>query len=393
MKYLFILGTNQTLSIAEIFARFSDLQKPTMPQTEVLIAETDKEIEAINEIKRLGGTIKIGRILDVFDYKDKDGMIDFLFNHLQDKKRQGKLKFGISYYGQKNFRTEDIGLELKKRLKALSLSARFVTSREKNLSSVVVGQNKLLTEGAEFVFIQDGFKIIVGATDAIQPYKELSARDYGRPARDDQSGMLPPKLAQIMINLTQTGPGSALLDPFCGSGTILTEALLMGYQNLTGADISSKAVEDTKINIEWTIKNNELKIKNYELFIKSATDLSKILKPNSTDAIITEPYLGPQRGKADVHRTKKELEMLYSKSLVEFQKVLKPGGRVVMIWPVFRSGKNLFFLNPNINKFKIINPIPNTLKSSKYITPTNRDTVIYGRSNQDVWREIVLLKK
>lgn len=54
--------------------------------------------------------------------------------------------------------------------------------------------------------------------------------------------------------------GDVILDPFCGSGTILTEAMLINYKNLIGADISPKAINDTKKNIEWIIRNYELGI-------------------------------------------------------------------------------------------------------------------------------------
>ena len=40
--------------------------------------------------------------------------------------------------------------------------------------------------------------------------------------------MLPPKLAQIIVSLSGTQPGQTVLDPFCGTGVVLQEALIMG---------------------------------------------------------------------------------------------------------------------------------------------------------------------
>ena len=91
-----------------------------------------------------------------------------------------------------------------------------------------------------------GQQFSLAQTEAVQPFEQFSARDFGRPGRDDLSGMLPPKLAIIMINLAQTPLNSILLDPFCGSGTILSEAVLLGYTNLIGTDISEKAIADSK---------------------------------------------------------------------------------------------------------------------------------------------------
>lgn len=292
-------------------------------------------------------------------------------------------------------------MEIKKYLKEHGISCRLVTSKEKTLSSVVVTQNKLISQGIEIIIFKQNNKIIIGHTLSVQPFKKLSFRDYGRPARDDRSGMLPPKLAQIMINLStvRTRPDAFLLDPFCGSGTILTEAMLMGYKNLIGSDISQKAIEDTEKNIKWIEKNYKLHlpagkagIANYKLFNKSVTQLYQFLKPNSIDAIITEPYLGPQREKFNVQKVVKELEELYSAALQEFKKILKPNGQIVMIWPIFRIKNNLIKINPTLNDFKIINPIPKFLLQNKNIKLTNRNTIIYGREKQKVWREIVVLK-
>jgi len=169
--------------------------------------------------------------------------------------------------------------------------------------------------------------------------------------------------------------------------------MLMGYKNLIGSDISPKAINDTKTNIAWINNNFQLKITNYELFNKDTKQLSRFIKPNSIDAIITEPYLGPQRGKVKINEVVRELNNLYSQSLAEFAKVLKPNGQVVMVWPVFHITPNAQHLMPNINGFKIINPIPKNLQQDKRIKLTSRNTIIYGRNQQKVWREIVVLKK
>src|SRR3989344_6013764 len=94
--------------------------------------------------------------------------------------------------------------------------------------------------------------ILAGRTEAVQDFEAWSKHDFGRPSRDAKSGMLPPKLARLMVNLSGVQPeGSAILDPFCGSGTILMEAALMGSKAVIGSDISKKAVADTGRNMEW----------------------------------------------------------------------------------------------------------------------------------------------
>src|SRR3989339_483859 len=327
MKYFFILGNNPTLSIAEIFSIVSEIEDYNFLNSDCLVIESKKEINIPKLIQRLGGTIKIGEIRDEASSANYNKIQCVLNNIVQEGK--SKFFFGFSYYGKHKFNVKRFAMETKKYLKELNISCRWVISREKTLSSVVVETNKLLTEkGAEIVLIQKGSKILIGKTGAVQDFKALSFRDYDRPARDSKSGMLPPKLAQILINLSGGETEDVILDPFCGSGTV-----------------------------------------------------------------VTEPYLGPQRGKIEIEKVAKELNELYTASITEFYKILKKGGRVAMIWPVFKTGRQDKQLSPQSKGFKTVNMIPEKLKNYQGIKLTDRNTIIYGRDNQRVWREIVVLEK
>jgi tRNA G10 N-methylase Trm11 len=359
-----------------------------------LVWETTREINPENLIKRLGGTIKIGEIkVEVLD-DSEPSLITTLVKLAQTKKRlnnTGRFNFGLSGYGQFQFNKQNLGLKLKKELRASGFNSRLVTSREKTLSSVVVTQNKLLGKGAEFILCKDGEQILIGETKAVQPFKDLSRRDYGRPARDDKSGMLPPKLAQIMINLAQVEKvDDVIVDPFCGSGTILSEAMLAGYTSLFGSDISPQAVNDTYKNISWTKELygiNDFKIK---VVVKNVLNLSKFIKANFAAAVITEPFLGPQRGMINFKVVSDNLENLYSEALKQFRIILKAKGRVVMIWPFFYGQRPI---TPDYTGFKMLSMLPDLLIENKFIKKHNRPTIIYGRPGQKVYREIVVLEK
>ncbi|MFA6171259.1 MAG: methyltransferase domain-containing protein [Patescibacteria group bacterium] len=417
MKYFFILGNHPALSLAELLAVLGKDGFITAGN-EAAVFELDGGLDAEKLIKNLGGTIKVGIIGNELEQANSEKILSRLSGILPREKKEGKFKFGISVYGNLKLNEKKMGMEIKRLLKEKGISSRWVISKEKQLSSVVVDTNKLVTEnGMEVVIMKMGGKIIVGKTLAVQPFRELSFRDYGRPSRDDLSGMLPPKLAQIMINLAGVGNedgqnykegdknkdgyedghkekyGAVILDPFCGSGTILTEAMLMGFNNLIGSDISEKAIADTKENVLWMKEKFRLPEPELELYQKSATELSKFLKPESVSAIITEPYLGPQRGQVDLRKIKKELEDLYGQALLEFKKVLKKDGKIVMIWPVFHRGEEWVQLSPKIDGFKIVNPLKGAGNSNGgFKGLTNRGTLIYGREGQKVWREIVILE-
>ncbi len=393
MKYFFVLGTNTALSIAEL-AAVLDLKKTNLVASDFLIWETDTEINPETLISRLGGIIKIGIIKEEIADSDYEKLLKAIYDIASIKKyqsREGKFNFGFSDYGKFQFNKKDLGLKLKKYFSTEKISSRFVISREKTLSSVVVAQNKLITRGIEFVLTKDENKILIGETLAVQPFKDLSRRDFGRPARDDLSGMLPPKLAQIMINLAQVRDMEALvIDPFCGSGTVLSEALLMGYKHLLGSDISVKAIDDTYKNISWIKELYNIKDVNVKVLVKSATDLSKFVKAESVEAVVCEPFLGPQRGLIDFKIVISNLEELYSKAIREFKTVLKDGGRVVMIWPLFYGQKPI---SPKYDGFKMINMIPENLRANQYVKKHNRDAIVYSRPGQKVYREIVILEK
>lgn len=392
MKYFFCLGTNPTLSIAEITSVLKESGSWQIANEQIFILENEA-IDAGRLIARLGGTIKIGVIEKEVN---RHQILKTLQKLINLEQIQDKFKFGISHYGRGKLNTHPFGMEIKKYLKENSKSARWVISKEPTLSSVVVEQNKLTGKGMEFVLIShptNPERFFVGRTLAVQPFKELSFRDFGRPARDDYSGMLPPKLSQIMINLAGADFENTILDPFCGSGTVIMEAMLMGYKNIFGSDVSEKAVNDTIKNTEWVKEKYQIQDTEYHIQKISATELSKIHKAGSIGAIITEPYLGPQRGNVNVVQVAKELEKLYSDSILEFSKILEPGGRVTMIWPILSSFNQQTFLDPKLHGLKIRNTIPEQIRNNKNIRLTKRSTIIYGREGQKVWREIVVLEK
>ncbi len=359
--------------------------------------ESKERINADETIQRLGGTIKIGIVKEKSDIENKKEAEDKITDIILSKGEnfEGKFKFGISQYGKKRMIDPGkVGMEIKNTLKDRNISSRMVTGRDKNLSSVIVEQNKLIGRGVEVVLMKKDGEILIGETLAVQPFKELSRRDYGRPARDDYSGMLPPKLAQIMINLGGRG-NKRIFDPFCGSGTVLSEALLMGYRDILGNDISSKAVKDTAQNLKWTTEKYNIPDYNLSLFNRDASEASEFIEKDYPDLIVTETYLGPSRGRINVQKTAPQLSSLYSKCLAELAKILKKKGRIVMAWPIFypENPDKRTFLNPDISELKIIPPLPSELKIESNTQSPERRSIVYGRANQKVWREIIILKK
>lgn len=398
-KYFFVLGNNPKLSLAELSALFPN-NKWELGAFWAL-SDFPQELDVNKLISVLGGTIKIGEISKIINLANRHALASFLKKDLREKAEQkkdgGKFNFGFSFYGQQKIAGDffKLGLAIKKDLKQAGISSRMVVSREVTLSSVVVEQNKLIDQGQEICLISTKNKVYVGKTLAVQDFKALSKRDFGRPNRDDYSGMLPPKLAQIMINLARRDDKNfakkIIFDPFCGSATVLMEAYLMGFKNIIGSDLSAKAIFDSEKNIAWLLdlKKEKEKIK-FNIFQSDVLNLDSHLKKESIDYIVCEPYLGPSRDYKKFEEVVLELNELYSKALPVLYNLLSPKGRLCMIWPHFRVGGKTWEVRPHIFKFK-------RRAVLKYETSEGQkekqESLVYGRPEQKVWREIIILEK
>jgi tRNA G10 N-methylase Trm11 len=323
-----------------------------------------------------------------------------------------KIKFGFSLYllpPDKNILKilNRLGLSIKNKLKSENINCRFIVSREPALSSVIVQKEKLLDEGFDFCVYPDYEKIYLTRTIACQQFMDYQERDMSRPGRDMQAGIIPPKLAKIMINLSQAKISEFLSDPFCGSATILTEALMLGYNKLAASDLVESAIINTKNNTNWLIKKYSLNSEKIKLNIKQVDvrNLAKFFGEKSLGAIVTEPFLGSTlRSQSSIEiRLKeiKDLEKLYYQAFENFSQVLKAGGRVVMIWPIFKfkADQQIFLNDRLIESVKKIGfsqeLVPTGLIheefSKKYLS--YRGTLTYFRPGQRVEREILVFKK
>jgi 16S rRNA G966 N2-methylase RsmD len=347
----------------------------------------------------LGGTIKTGWTIGEMETWNDQMLIDLITAYAVAAEGKEKITFGISLYdlggrvisAEKKKAVERLGLMIKNILKETGRPVRFVSSKEPTLSSVIVETNHLLSSGGEFVLFLDGARVLVGQTQTVQDFAAWSDRDYGRPLRDAKSGMLPPKLARIMINLAGKDITRAtLLDPFCGSGTILMESALLECPHLIGSDISAKAIEQTRCNMDWLFKNGFEKKPAITLLETAAEHLPSLLT-QSVDLIVTETYLGPpQKGRESsetLMHALKDIEIMLSASLPSLHRLIKKDGVMILACPVYHSKEKPLFLPmqkiAESSRWKI-NPFPEALTP---LSPSGG--LIYERPGQKVAREIL----
>jgi len=355
-------------------------------QLETPILKVRENFEAKKIIKQIGGTIKIGQELK--SKLTEKQMLETAIAELLEK--TGKIHFGLSVYGNIDLnKIKNWAKEIKKEMTAVGRSVRFVFKNESVLSSVTVDKNNLIEKGAEFLIIKNTDNLYsIAKTLTVQPFEELGRRDFGRPGRNSRSGMLPPKLAMMLINLSNMSANKTLLDPFCGSGTIVTEALLMDYKKIIGSDISNQAIIDTHKNIAWLKPNNETKI-----FVADVNDLTKHIKPASVDTIVTEPYLGqPLRGnevKQILEKQTDELKKIYLSAFEIFKKILKQNGTIIFIIPRFKFRNEWIKIDcqKEIEKIGFSTESLIKFKNEKYFS------LLYWRDNQHLGREIWKFKK
>ncbi|HSX27795.1 MAG TPA: hypothetical protein VLG25_03365, partial [Patescibacteria group bacterium] len=268
---LCILGRQPALGLAELESLFgSDNIRPVGSYSAII-----KIDPTLIDFTRLGGTIKFCKILTVLDTTDWAKIQGYLEKVIPEhiaNLQTGKMKLGLSVYGLdvSAQKINSTNLSLKKVIKTAGRSIRVIPNVEKTLNSAQVLHNQLTGPlGWELVFVRDGKKTILAQNIAEQDIEAYAARDQARPKRDTKVGMLPPKLAQIIINMAigqvepvdpSCGPiknyDKTILDPFCGTGVVLQEALLMGY-GAYGTDLEQKMVEYSQTNLEWLRLDNK----------------------------------------------------------------------------------------------------------------------------------------
>ncbi len=369
-----VLGRETALCLAEAEAYFGNAKKITPQIAEI---DTDKP----QDINKLGGAIKLANL----NYRDLDNINDVqlkIEEILQGLNTSTKLNFGLSYYGDGNINLSALGLKIKKSLKKLEIKPRLVLPNSTNqLNAASIKHNKLTAGGAELLIIKTGSKYMLATTYGFQDIDSYSKRDYDKPCRDRKVGMLPPKLSQIMINLTKPGAKAMIVDPFVGSGGVLIEAALMGY-NCEGSDISQAMTDCANKNIEW-FKENFDNLGDME--VTKPQDAVLRQYPNTSYSIVTEGFLGSNfLSKPTIHLVKEqlpELKKLYLDFFENLRNQTNKPNRICVCIP--------FWLFPDTTiELKIIDDICKLGYTNCEFTSVRQGTLSYHREGQFTGRQI-----
>jgi tRNA G10 N-methylase Trm11 len=364
-----ILGTTPNLSILELQTVLTRLDgHQNVVSISPQIARFDSSTDPAVIMSQLGGTVKIAA--PVASAPSLPELIELVAkSELFTQKA-----FAVSASAEIDD-LKSLASSLKQAVQARGHRFRF------RLLSSLQESSGITTRYEEISFVKTDSHYLCLHTLTVQSLQKWTNKDFGRPKSDPHSGMLPPKVARMMVNCALPQPLSpeiVVYDPFCGTGTILNEALDLGV-SVIGSDIDSKAVAFATHNTAW-LKDSYQVPGSSKLFVSDVLEVTP--KQVQADAIVFEGYLGPPNIKpekiANYHKGLKKFYIGVIKHLAQLQ---KPGQRLVMAIPEYHSFGQVKSFHDLIDS------------SEKYGYTQVAKAITYGRAHATVKRTISVLQK
>ena len=413
-----IVGRQPELSIAELESLYGPANLAPLKTSQAVRMFIPT---GLIDFARLGGCVKLCKLLAVIDSDDFSRVERYLAataTTLSAQLPAGKVRLGLSAYGFQ-LSPETLlaaGLKLKKAIRQTQRSVRLVPNKSTDLNAAQVLHNNLTGKnGCEFVIVRDGSQTLLAQTVYVQDIDNYSKRDFNRPKRDARVGMLPPKLAQIIINLA-AGPqefsehdydradGSAIpdnavrrmlsrrhdftvLDPFCGTGVILQEALLMGYK-VMGTDLEQRMVDYTQQNLAWLGQHYDIDRDGYRL---EAGDATAFAWQPPVSAVATETYLGrpftAAPDKSILSQTVADCNLIIKKFLQTIYPQVPAGTRFCLAVPAWRLA------NGDIQHLTLIDHLSELGYNRLSLQHVRDNQLLYFREDQIVARQLLIVTR
>lgn len=428
--HIAILGRQPALGVAE-------LERIYGSDAVSWFGEASARIEGDTfDFHQLGGSLKAGRVtIDIPGGNWRRISTAIIEHYVQAwQATEHKITLGISAYGWdvSSREVQGTGIVIKKKLRSHDVSVRLVPNQEEALSTATSHHNKL---GANphrielLVVRASSGRVIVAESVGSQNISALAARDQARPRTDAFVGMLPPKLARMMVNLAigstparvarggaapastsgdegadrVTGPESSdlrsaandrsgdsiaptILDPFCGTGVVLQEAWIDGF-NVYGTDLSEKMVEYSHVNLKWLKEQYE---RDGKVTIGLGDAMTFKWKP-PIDAVVCETYLGQPfsapPSPAKLTEVRGNCDHIVSDFLTNIASQIPSGTPLCIAIPAWNDGNDHFTHLPLTGR---LDKLGYRRLELKHVRP---EQLLYYREGQVVARELVLLEK
>ncbi|MNH50401.1 Mg-protoporphyrin IX methyl transferase [compost metagenome] len=385
--YIALLGRQPALGMAELERLYGENATSWFSDVSAKI-----NTEALS-IEKLGGIQKAGQVvieLPGGDWRRVSMKIVQAYTHAWSG-FEGKITLGISAYGfdVSPREIQQTGIILKQKLKKVNVSLRMIPNSDIALNTATSHHNKLglSNNKVELLVVRArNGRVIVAESTGAQNITAYTKRDQERPKRDAFVGMLPPKLAQIMINLANPEAEARILDPFCGTGVVLQEAALLGHA-VYGTDLSEKMIRYSKENLDW-LKETHRATFEYDLHEGDAMDTSW---QGPIGAVVGETYLGqpfsapPSPAKLD--QVRGNCNNIISAFLKNLASQIPAGTPVSIAIPAWKRVDGGFVHLPLINQLDQLGFERHSFKNIK------DQELLYFREDQVVARELLVLVK
>jgi precorrin-6B methylase 2 len=333
-----VLETDE-IALVLAFGKLSVLEACTVLDRAVLQAEAPSERVSVLKVDHLptecvaelSGTHKCGPLVSRPDSPSGDiaALIDFLLSHVEEKSNVSLSGYGL---GEDDY--EELVRSMLDGIREGGLKKARLLRPEGNelLADQVLARKALdvmvfpFHEGlglAPTAWVPDSVSMRLRGTRKPIPHSDIA---------------LSPRLARTLVNIAGLKPGQVILDPFCGSGTILVEAYVKSLRCL-GLDARASRVQEARENIRWSVGG--VTAEGYDIRKGDARELSRMLRGTKVDAVVTEPLLLPRldaRPKTSTARTMvEESAEVYNDALASMAESIHSEGRIVVVVPVVQT--------------------------------------------------------
>jgi len=305
-KLFFLLsGEHETLPVSELRAILASegYASKTLQKLDQAF-RLEAELKCVEAIRHRAALTRICG-LELFSCKaETSKIVKAMRSTSLNEFLREKESFAVRIKRVKNYSSEIDGMTLERKLGKLILSNTAKTNVNlKNPNKTFIG---ILTQG----------KLIFGVKLAEVPSKPFVER---RPRKKPffHPSAMQAKLSRCMVNLAQPEVGELVFDPFCGTGSILIEAALIGCRVL-GLDVQRRMTKGSIKNFDY------FNIKPEGIIVSDARNppITKV------DCTVTDPPYG--RSATTLKLTTKQI---VEEVLVSVQAMLNEGRRICIAAP------------------------------------------------------------
>lgn len=384
---LCILGRQPELGLAELEALYPGK-----------VRRFGKEVALVDiaslDVQMLGGTQKASVVRHEFPHTDWQTISRWLITTYRAEALQddSRLTLGFSAYAPMVTPTHLYRMTstLKANVKQAGSAVRIIPNTGRTLNTATSHHNKLGLgpRKKEVLIVQHGTRTLIAESTGAQNISALARRDQGRPKRDAFVGMLPPKLALMMVNIglgmARQPRKAAVLDPFCGTGVVLQEAYLRGA-TVYGTDLSDKMIDFSQQNLAWLQRTHTHATGKIGDITQGDATSHRWPYATELSAVVCETYLGqpfsatPSPSK--LRQVRGNCNAIIGDFLRNIQPQLAAGIPLCVAVPAWRDLSS-----------GVITRLPLVRELAKYGYQLHNDApLLYYRDDQVVARDILLL--